>query len=137
MACTGPVAYQWVHSGRISSVISRGALQVAPWSSLTCRYGSRPPLPVPGLWVVNSRTRPVRSSTIGIGLPCVSPLPRDTTCNGPQVRPPSWDRFSTRSMLPRSSQLLIRPSANASRSPLPAFTIAGIRKQKYPSVFAV
>ncbi len=86
----------------------------------------------PVLYVSASRMRPVSRSTIGAGLPCVSPLPSLTTWSGPQVRPPSVDRLRTRSMSAASPQLSTRPSANASSVPSLDFTIAGMRKQAYP-----
>ncbi len=135
MPCIGPVAYQKFHSGRLPSVISLAADQVAPWSSLTCTHGSRSQPFGHGsapLWVLTSTTRPVRSSTIGTGLPWVAPFPSETTCSGPQVRPPSAERRSTRSMSSSSPQSLTRPSAKARSMPFVARTTAGIRKQPYP-----
>jgi hypothetical protein len=137
MPCIGPVAYQKFHSGRFAPVSSRGAVQVTPLSSLYCTYGSRShPLghgAVP-LCVLTRTIRPVRRSTIGTGFPRVSPLPSATTSSGPQVRPLSSERRSTRSMSSSSPQSLTRPSANASSVPAVVRTTAGMRKQAYPKV---
>jgi hypothetical protein len=135
MPWTGPVAYQeFQWAGRISSLRSRGSDQVRPSSSLCCMCGVRshgtsqlPPPGRPVLYVSASTTRPVSRSTIGAGLPCVSPAPSLTTWSGPQVRPPSVERLSTMSMSPASLQSFTRPSANASSVPFVVFTTAGMR----------
>lgn len=81
----------------------------------------------PVLYVSASRTRPVLRSTIGDGLPWVSPAPSLTTWSGDQVRPPSSDRLTTMSMSPASEQSFLRPSAKARRVPRTVFTTDGIR----------
>src|SRR5690242_17897502 len=110
MPLTGPVAYQ-VQSGSFTAeVISAGAAQVRPSSSLwvtqTVRVGPETPAGIrlsgisPGLRVNSSQMVLVRQSTTGAGLPIVSGPKSATRIALDQVRPPSALRFTSTSMSP-------------------------------------
>ena len=136
MPAPGPVAYQ-VHPGSFTSaVISSGADQVTPWSSLRSTQIVRVPSEVPAMisdswswprFLVERSTIAPSSVTTGQGLPQVFAPSSQTTVCALHVRPPSADRLATRSMSPVSPELPWRASAKASSSPFAHRTIAGIR----------
>src|SRR5262245_32797988 len=137
MPTPGPVAYQ-VQSGCLTSrVMSADLLQVAPSSSLFAIHTVRLPLLVPPtimdcvslprLCVISSKMVPVFRSTTGHGLPQVLAPSFQTSCTLPHVLPPSWLRFTSRSMAPASPRPFLRPSQNASSTPLLVVINAGMR----------
>jgi len=118
-------------------VISLGALQVRPSSRLEQTHAVRVPVAVPctiaasrsspRLWVSNNQTVPVTRSNTAQGLPQVFPPSSHTTWLGPQVRPPSLLRLSSKSTSALSLALARRPSQNASSAPDGVRSSAGIR----------
>src|SRR5215468_3084438 len=133
MPFTGPVAYQRHSDFFTDEVISCGVAQVTPSSALCVTKTRRVSLLVPLLisrspsaprfHVIKSHTTPVISSTTGAGLPhTLSPSER-TICWALQVLPLSDDRLRSRSILPVSLPLFLRPSQKARRVPLVVTTM--------------
>ena len=121
----GPVATH-VHSGGTGR--EPDSTQVTPPSSLRSKNASVV------LTQKGNSTEPLLNST-GAGLRTVvrgvsAVVSLNTTDSGPQLTPPSLDRFTTRSIHPVSPQFCFRPSANNSREVELSANKEGIRKHQ-------